>query len=65
MQGGGSNRAGVVQAQLSCLSWSIEAMEVIVVRALTKIAVDCHRKQGALKTECRDTLGRSIVVVQQ
>ena len=32
-------------------------MEAIVVRALTKIAADCPRKQGALKKQCRETLG--------
>lgn len=35
-------------------------MEAIVVRAVTKIATDCPRKQGALKKQCRETLGRFI-----
>ncbi|CAM9798495.1 unnamed protein product, partial [Ectocarpus fasciculatus] len=31
-------------------------MEAIVVRALTKIATDCPRRQSNLKRQCRDTL---------
>lgn len=34
-------------------------MEVIVQRALTKIAQDCPRKHNALKKACRETLGES------
>lgn len=32
-------------------------MDATVVRALTKIAADCYRKQGALKKQCNETLG--------
>lgn len=36
-----------------------EAMEVIVVRALTKIAQDCPRKHSVLKKACKETLGEN------
>lgn len=32
-------------------------MEAIVIRALTKIPMDCPRKLGALKKQCRETVG--------
>lgn len=32
-------------------------MEAIVVRALTKIATDCPRRQSILKKQCREALG--------
>lgn len=35
------------------------AMEVIVARALTKIAQDCPRKHSVLKKACRETLGEN------